>query len=98
MVGNCGTNDGSSNRGTDHGPDLDAVENAGMAFAGTGVGLRDTADDGIHCGRGLGANSDASCYETHAVNSHIAPSHLKYQIKPSKQPRVWLEKRCETYH
>ncbi len=49
MVGNCGTNGDSSYRGSDHGPNLDAVENAGMAFAKTDVDLRGIADDGIHC-------------------------------------------------
>ena len=96
--GNCGTNDGSSYRGTDHGPDLDAVENAGRAFAGTDVAPRGIADDGIDCDGGLGANCYASCHETHGVNCHIAPWHLSYQILPSKQLQVWLEKRCETYH
>ncbi len=49
MDGNYGTNGDSSYRGSDHGPNLDAVENAGMAFAKTDVGLRGIADDGIHC-------------------------------------------------
>ncbi len=96
--GNCGTNDGSSHRGTDHGSDLDAVENAGMAFVGIDVGMRGIADDGIHCDRGLGASCHASCHETLGVNSQIELSHLMYQIMPSKQQQVWLEKHCETYH
>ncbi len=98
MVGNCGTNDGSSYRGTDHGPNLGAVENAGIAFEGTDVGLRGIADDGIHCVGGLGVNCHASCHETHGVNSRIAHSHLRQQIMPSKQQQLWLEKHCETYH
>jgi len=97
MVGNCGTNDGSSYRGTDHGPNFDAVENAGMAFVGIDVGLRGIADDGTHCDEGLGANCYASCHETHVVNSHIAISHLRCQIMPSKQQQLRSEKRCETY-
>ncbi len=96
--GNCGTNHGSSYRGTDHGPDPDAVENVRMAFAGTDVGLRGTADDGIHCGRGLGANCYASCHKTQTVNTHIVPAHLRRQIMPSKRQQLWLEKHCETYH
>ncbi len=98
MVGNCGTNDGSCCRGTDHGPNLGAVENAGIAFEGTDVGPRGIADDGIHCDGGLGANCYASCHETHGVNNHIALSHLRRQIMPSKQQQSWLEKHCETYH
>ena len=98
MVGNCGTNDGSSYRGTDHGPNLDAVENAGMAFEGTDVGLRGIADDGIHCDGGPGANCYASCHETHGANAHVAPSHWKHQMKPHMQQPLWLEKHCETYH
>ena len=98
MVGNCGTNDGSSYRGTDHGPNLGAVENAGIAFEGTDVGLRGIADDGIRYDRGLGANYYASCHKTHTVNTHIVPSHLRRQIMPSKRQQLWLEKHCETYH
>ena len=97
MVGNCGTNDGSSYRGTDHAPDLDAVENAGRAFAGTDVGLRGIAGDGIHYDVGLGANFCASCHETHCVNTHIVPWHLRRKIRPSKRQQLWLEEHCETY-
>ena len=98
MVGNCGTNDGSSYRGTDHGPNFDAIDYAGMAFVGIDVDTRGIADDGIHCDGGLGANCHASCHETHGVNSRIAHSHLRHQIMPSKQQQLWLEKHCETYH
>ena len=98
MVDNCGMTRGSCYRGNDHDPNLDAVENDRMAFAGTDVGLRGTADDGIHCGRGLGANCYASCHKTHTVNTHIVPSHLRRQIMPSKRQQLWLEKHCETYH
>ena len=98
MGGNCGTNDGSSHRGTDHGPDLDAVENAGIAIVGTDVGMRDIADDGIRCDGDFGANCYASCHETYGVKSRVVPSHLRYQIIPSKQQQVWLEKHFETYH
>ena len=88
MVGNCGTNDGSNYRGTDHGPNLGAVENAGIAFEGTDVGLRGIADDGTHCGGGLGADLCASRRKTHAVNTHTAPSHLRHRIMPSKYQEV----------
>ena len=63
-----------------------------MAFAGTDVGLRGIADDGIHCDGGLGVNCYASCHETHGVNSRIAHSHWRHQIMPSKQQQLWLEK------
>ena len=96
--GNCGTNHGSSYRGTDHDPNLDAVENAGMAFVGTDVVLRGIADDGIHCVGGLGVNCYASCHEPRGVNSRIGHSHLRQQIMPSKQQPLWIEKHCETYH
>ena len=96
--GNCGTNDGSTDRGTDHGPDLDAVENAGTTIVGTDVDPRGIADDGIHCDGGLGADCYASCHRTYGVNCHVVPSHLRYRIMPSKQSQVWLDKRCETYH
>ena len=95
--GNCGTTRGSCYRGNDHDPNLDAVENARMAFAGTDVGLRGTADDGIHCGRGLGANCYASCHKTRTVNTHIVPSHLRCQIMLLQQQQLRLEKHCGTY-
>ena len=94
--GNCDTSDDSAYRGIDHGPDLDAVENAGCSIAGTDVGPRGIADDGIHYGVGLGANSYASCHDYHALNGDFAHSHWSYQKIPSKQQQVWLEKRCET--
>ena len=95
--GNCGTNHGSCYRGNDHDPNLDAVENARMAFAGTDVGLRGTADDGIRYDRGLGANYYASCHKTHIVNTHIVPSHLRRQIMLLQQQQLRLEKHCGTY-
>ena len=98
MVDNCGMTHGSCCRGNDHDPNLDAVGNARMAFVGTDVGLRGTADDGIRYDRGLGANYYASCHNTHTVNTHIVPAHMRYQIMPSKRQQLWLEKHCETYH
>ena len=94
--GKCGTIDGSGYRGNDHGPDLDAVENVGSLFAGTDVGPRGIADDGILYVGGLGANSYASCHVYHDVNGDFAHSHWMYRKMPSKQQQVWLEKRCET--
>ena len=97
--GNCGTIDGSGYRGIDHGPDLDAVENVGSSIAGTDVGPRDIADDGIHYGGGPDENSYASCHDHHDhhdLNGDFAHSHWRYQKMPSKQQQMWLEKRCET--
>ena len=73
--GNCGTIDGSGYRGIDHGSDLDAVENVGSSIAGTDVGPRDIADDGIHYGGGPDENSYASCHDHHDhhdLNQHDA--------------------------
>ncbi len=84
------------NCGADHGPNLDATENAGTAFVGIDVDMRGIADDGIHCDGGLGANCYASCHKTHGMNSRIEHSHLRHQIKPSKQQQLCLEKHCET--
>ena len=97
MVDNCGMTRGSCYRGNDHDPNLDAVDYDRMAFAGTDVGLRGTADDGIHYDRGLDANYYASCHKTHTVNTHIVPSHLRRQIMLLKQQQLRLEKHCGTY-
>ena len=97
--GNCGTIDGSGYRGIDHGSDLDAVENVGSSIAGTDVGPRGIADDGIHYGGGLDANYYASCHDCHDchdLNGDFVHSHWRYRKMPSKQQQVWLEKRCET--
>ena len=94
--GNCGTIDGSGYRDTDHGLDLDAVENVGSSIAGTDVGPRGIADDGIHCDGGLGANCYASYHDYHDLNDDFEHSHWRYRKMPSKQQQVWLEKRCET--
>ncbi len=96
MVDNCGMTRGSCYRGNDHDPNLDAVDYDRMAFAGTDVGLRGTADDGIHYDRGLDANYYASCHKTHTVNTHIVPSHLRRQIMLLKQQQLRLEKHCGT--
>lgn len=62
--------------------------NAGRAIERIDVGLSGIADDEIHCGGGLGADRCASRHKTPGLNTHIALSHLRHRIMPSKYQEV----------